>query len=248
MTTQNLHDSIKRMCKKYAHVPDNLLVKQQLWNLFATDMSPGLLFITQHYQIEINGKDVEYEHDRLKQGSWLIKNGCRSKHAVIAIKEMRNILVHHRVVSTGSLRECAESMLELYGADGVPGKKLIGLILDGLITVCNYLEGSTACITCPLCNNTLTDNSATIDTLQEETFSTKEYSLKELKGTLLKEKLKSRKIQIKSGKNIDRVVKFKSWSGTSAKVSADSNTFGIPIHVLVCIPTDLEFYLTDDTN
>lgn len=248
MTTQNLYDSIKRICKKYAHIPDNLLVRQQLWNLFATDMSPGLLLITQHYQIEITGKDVTYEHDRLKQGSWLIKNNCRLKHVVIATKEMRNGLVHHRVISTSLLHECAGSMLELYGADGVPGKKLIGLILDGLIIVCNYLEGSTACMTCPLCNNTLTDNFATIDTLNEETFSTKEYSLNELKDTLLKEKLKSRKIQIKSGKNIDRTVKFKSWSGTSAKVSADSNTFGIPIRALVCIPVDLEFYLMDDTN
>jgi len=49
---QDLYDLNKKLTLRYVLIPNYLKIRQQLWNLFATDMSPGLLLISQYYFVE----------------------------------------------------------------------------------------------------------------------------------------------------------------------------------------------------
>lgn len=130
-----------------------MILKQQLCNLFATELSPGLMLITQYYTIEINGNEIKYKHDRLEQASWLIENNSNFKNSVIMIRKMRNHLVHRMSITMAMLDECIMCMLISNNAKNAIRKQLIELVLDGLLSVCIYLENPTkdTCPKCPLC-------------------------------------------------------------------------------------------------
>lgn len=250
---QALYELNKRLGQRYVFIPNIAGIRQQLWNLFATDLSPGLILVTQYYSIEICGKDVEYEHDKLKQASWIIKNPCKLgyiKNSIKTIKKIRNCLVHHEQMTMGLLNECIIRMLVLNNVKDVIAKQLIELILDGLLVLCAYLENPTdKCLTCPLCKNVIDSPEYDLDidkqTIPTEKFSVDEYSLKMIKNTLLKESIKGRSILIQSGKHKGEIATLKSWSGTSVNITINGVHAMIPVISMVSIPSDLIYNLIE---
>uniref|UniRef100_A0A6C0CBE5 Uncharacterized protein n=1 Tax=viral metagenome TaxID=1070528 RepID=A0A6C0CBE5_9ZZZZ len=251
---QDLYSLNQKFNQMYILIPNYSTIRQQLWNLFATDLSPALMLITHYYSIEIENKDVKYKYDKLKQASWLIKNDSDVsqyfKNSAVVIKKMRNTLVHHAPMTMALLNECIMCILVLNNVTNVIGKSLIDLILDGLLLICIHLENPSQdkCLTCPLCKNVVNKQIDypmlnEIPPLKGVMFSDGEYSLKMIRETELKELLKQRKIKIRSGKHTDTIGILKSWSGTSARVIINSINVPLPIAHLVCIPVELVCYL-----
>jgi len=155
-----------------------------------------------------------------------------------------------------SLDECITHMLELNNVKNVIGKELIEIILNGLLSICVYIENpiQDVCLKCPMCNNIISEaieypifgeRDMLLFVKKEEVFSENEYLLKILRDTKLKEKLKSRKIKIMSGKHMGKIATLKSWSGTSVKVKIDSVKIAVGITNKICIPDELVCYLTE---
>lgn len=248
-----LYELNTKLSRQQLSIIDYHAIKQQLLNLFGTDQSPAQMLITQYYLVEIHGKDKIYKHDKMEQAKYLIKNDnsilIYFKNPATIIRKMRNYLAHNMLMKMTDFNDCVMAILELGCVKDVVGKPIIELILDGLVSVCAYLDNpKDTCLTCPLCKN-ITTNPVVYPqlneriTFREEIFSVNEYSLKMVKETVLKERLKNRKIKIKSGKHYDKVVTLKSWSGSSVIVVLDKIRISIPIITMVRIPDELTYYL-----
>jgi hypothetical protein len=250
---QVLYNLSDKLNKRYLSIPYYSTIKRQLWNLFATDLSPGLILITEYYSIEMCNKNEKYKHDKLKQANWLLKKNNilpYLKNPVMIIRKIRNLLVHSGRMTMIDLNECVICMLELNSIKEVVGKQMIELILDGLLSICKYLDDpKDKCLSCPLCKNMINElieypQTTEAVTILSDVFSVRKYSLKIIRDTMLKSRLKSRQIEIKSGKHTNKVVTLKSWSGTSVKITTiDNMEISIPVTTLVCIPDELTHYL-----
>lgn len=201
-------------------IPNFLLVRPLLYNLFVIESGPACTLISHYYITGKKSSDTTFLQDSADQAIWCIQHLPYFSNTAKRLRQIRNKLAHNDHLNMNLFINTILAVTDLYNTAN-NASFILRFLIDQLNIISETIISGDDSISsfCPLCRSPILKESIQnmkmcnerIQPIESNTIS---QSLKYYKESGWKEKLKGLTIIIVEGKWVNRKGVFKSWAGT----------------------------------